>query len=77
MEHLVNIADDIRAVLLRGGSFMPALDIQSRVAPLHGKEVRAAIRSLVKLGELQVLPGGGGWPAYYGRPQSRLWLRRL
>jgi hypothetical protein len=68
------LADDILAVLPQRSSARPFVSVYSiidSVAPLRDKEVRAAIRGLVKRGFLDVNPGGHYWPAYYARKPIR------
>ena len=67
------LADDVLAVLPSGGSrpYVSVYDIIKRVAPLREKEVRSAIRELLKQGHLDVNRGGNRWPAYYARKPLR------
>ena len=66
-----SMVEDILTVLPFGGRFQRVADIAKSVAPLREIEVRATLNALVKSEILDLTPGGGGWPALYGRRPLR------
>jgi hypothetical protein len=65
------LKNDISTVLPFGGGFRSVDAITAMVAPLRGREVRAALNAMAKSAVLDLVPGGGGKVALYGRQSIR------